>query len=351
MLLSLRRGAGVLAVLGLTVLLAACGGGSNAAAALDDAYDANRLVIHDFIGTLTIETVPAGGSIALHIAATEAQLDLLPVTQSGDTLTIAWEGEPDRERRWYEFWRGRWMFEMRDLPNYPTMVLSVPADVAIEIDGLIGRWTIGDREGGLSVGAERGEGTIGATQTASLSVSGDAEVTFGPVAGALSAAVSGSGSLSGGTAGRADIGIAGSGRLTIGDVAGPINVGVAGSGQVTAGAAASVSAAVSGSGVVRVGAVSGGFQASVEGSGSINASAVDGAFAVSVSGSGGVGVDEGRGSPFSATIAGSGSVRFGGTAVNPVVRISGSGGVVLGFVEGTMDRDTVGGGGVQILNP
>ncbi len=346
-----RNGVGAAIMLGVALLLAGCGGSSSTPTALSDSYDANRLVIHDFIGTLTIETAPAGEAIGLHVDATTAQLALLPVTQDGNTLTISWNGEPDRKRRWYEFWRGRWMFEMRDLDNYPTMVLTVPADVAIDIDGLIGRWTIGDREGDLTVGAERGEGTIGATQTANISVSGDAEVTFGPVADYLHATVAGSGSLFGGMAGRADLSVAGSGRLVVGDVAGALSVNVAGSGQVTTGSAASLEASVSGSGVVQLGAVADGFHASVQGSGSVGAAVVNGAFSVSVSGSGSVRVDEGRASPFNVTIAGSGSVRFAGTGVDPVVRISGSGRLVLGFLEGELDQDIAGNGGVRLLNP
>ncbi len=344
-----RRYSAAFAALAVLTLLAACGGGGGPAT-VDHSYNADRLVIHDFIGTLAIETVPAGGEIGLHVDATRAQLDLLPISLSGNTLTIEWNGVPDRAPHWYEFWRGRWMFEMRDIDQYPTVTLTVPEDVDIDINGLIGRWTVGDRQGSLAFGAERGTGTIEATRTAQIGLSGDADVQIGPVAELLTAAISGSGSLTGNGAGRADLAMSGSGRMSIGDVAGSLTISIAGSGQVTVGDADSVVATVSGSGVARLGSVAAGLRASVQGSGVVTAASASGAFAANVSGSGSVSVDAGRGSPFEVTIAGSGSVRFAGIAVDPVVRVSGSGAVVLGAVEGRLDQATAGSGGVQVLH-
>jgi hypothetical protein len=328
--------------------LSACAG-SDPITAVDEDYAAERLVIRDFIGTLTIETTQAGGDVSLHVEATEDQAELLPIDLAGGVLTIEWEGEPDRLRRWYEFWRGRWMADPNALEQYPTLVLAVPANVEIDIEGLIGHWTIDDREGHISFTAERGSGSIGALRSADIAISSDADLEVGPVRELLSASVAGSGSLSAGDSGRADVSLAGSGEILLGTVAGDLNISVSGSGSTVAGDAAHIDVAVSGSGSVRLGAADAGFLAVVQGSGSVTADRVDGEFQVSVSGSGRVVVDDGRGSPFEVSITGSGSVRFGGTAVDPIARISGSGGLILGAVEGELDAATAGAGRVQIL--
>lgn len=338
----------ILAIASLGALAACAGGGE--AVELDESYRADRLVIRDFIGTLTIVTTEPGGEIEMHVAARRSQLDLLPIEQDGGELIVVWEGVPDRTRRWWEFWRGRWMADLSNLDRYPVLEIAVPSDVEIEIENIIGEWTIGDRTAHLALGAERGRGTVGATETAAIAVSGDAEIEIGPVAGRLDLAVAGSGTVIGASAAALDAAVTGSGDVTLGDIAGPAAVSIAGSGSVELGDAASLEASLSGSGSLRFGAVSGGFDASVQGSGSIVAGSASGAFEAAVSGSGNIRIDAGRASPFEVTIAGSGSVRYGGTAVDPVVAISGSGGLVLGAVEGDLDARTAGAGGVEVLN-
>ena len=328
--------------------LSACAG-SDPVTLVDEEYTADRLVIRDFIGTLTIETIEAGGDLALHVEATADQAELLPIDLTGGVLTIEWKGEPDRLRRWYEFWRGRWMADPNALERYPTLVLAVPDNVEIDIEGLIGQWTIEDREGHISFGAERGRGSIGALRSADIAISGDADLELESVRELLSASVAGSGSLRAGDAGRADVSLAGSGDILLGDIAGDLNMSVSGSGSIVTGDAAHVDVAVSGSGSVRLGTADSGLLAVVQGSGSVSADRVNGEFHVSVSGSGRVVADGGRGSPFEVSITGSGSVRFEGTAVDPIARISGSGGIVLGAVEGELDAATAGAGRVQIL--
>ncbi len=342
-----RRSA-LLSVFVATVLLSACSAGGEDVT-VDETYSADRLVIEDFIGTLTIETVPAGGDIAVHVEATRAQLDLLPIALDGGVLTIEWDGEPDRLRRWYEFWRGRWMADLNALHRYPTLVLSVPADVEIEIDDLIGHWDIDYREAHISMGVERGSGTVGATPSAEINIAGDADLEIGPVQGLLTAHVAGSGVFRAATAGEAEISVAGSGDALVGAVAGSLSMRVSGSGDVFAEAADRAEATVSGSGSIRLGRADGGLAAVVQGSGSVAVDVVNGPFEASISGSGDVVVDDGRASPFEVAIAGSGGVRFGGTVVDPVVRISGSGDVTLGAVEGNLAATTVGTGDVRVL--
>ena len=223
-------------VLGAALLtaLSACAGGGEIVE-LDESHDADRLIIRDFIGTLTIVTTEPGGDIAVHVAVRRSQQALLPIGLSGDALTIAWEGEPDRTRRWWEFWRGRWMADLSELDRYPTVEIAVPADVEIEIDNFIGAWTIGDRDGHLAFEAERGSGTIGTTETAAIAISGDAEIELGPVTRHLDGAVAGSGTLRASAAGSAELSIAGSGEVALGDVAGGLTVNIAGSGGAVIG--------------------------------------------------------------------------------------------------------------------
>lgn len=335
------------AVLGL-MALAGCGAGEPVS--IFETHDAERIVINDFIGTLTIETAESGGETEVAADIRQSQLALLPISMAGDTLTIEWLGEPDRERRWWEFWRGRWMADADRIDGYPVLTLTVPADVEIEVRSIIGQWTIGDREGHLVFGAEGGSGAIGATQTAEVAVSGDADVTLGPVAGRLDVAINGSGSVVGMTAGEASLAIAGSGDLEFGDVAGALAVAIAGSGGGEIGDAASADIAVSGSGEVSLGIIAGPFNASVLGSGEVNVEAVEGAFYAAVSGSGDIAVDGGRGSPFEVNIAGSGNVSFEGTGVDVVAVLAGSGDLILGTLEGELTSRTSGSGRVEIEN-
>jgi hypothetical protein len=340
---------GIAAAFLIAAVLAGCAGGGNAVDT-DRNYQAERLVIRDFIGTLTVITSEPGGDIAVHVEARQSQMALLPMTLSGGELTIEWEGEPDRTRRWWEFWRGRWMADLNDLGRYPTLVVTVPADVEIEVENIIGEWTVGDRTGHLVFGAERGHGTIGATQTAEIGITGDADVEIGPVSGQLDIAIAGSGNLIGDTAGLAKIAISGSGGIALGNIAGPLAINVSGSGDATIGNAASAEIALSGSGRLRLATIADGFVLAVEGSGNVTAAAASGAVEMAVSGSGSVRIEGGRATSFEANISGSGSVRFAGTAVDPVANISGSGGLVLGAVEGDLTANTTGSGRVEILN-
>lgn len=343
-----RRNAWIAGVLFGVLALAGCGGGEPVS--ILETYDADRIVIDDFIGTLTIETAAAGDETELRADLRQDQLALLPISLDNGTLRMEWLGEPDRERRWWEFWRGRWMADPDRLGNYPNVTLTVPADVTVEVHSIIGQWTVGDRQGHLVLGADNGRGTIGATQTAEIAVSGDADVTLGPVAGLVEIAISGSGSVIGGNAGEAIVAIAGSGSLELGNVAGALTVAVAGSGEAEIADAASAEVTISGSGDVELGAVSGAFNAVVLGSGEIDAQSVEGAFYATVSGSGDITVEDGRGSPFEVTIAGSGNVRFEGTGVDVVASLAGSGNLFLGTLEGELTSRTSGSGRVDIGN-
>jgi hypothetical protein len=333
----------------LLAALSACAGGGEIIE-FDESHEADRLIIRDFIGTLTVVTTEPGGAIDVHIAIRGSQQSLLPINDAGGELTITWEGEPDRTRRWWEFWRGRWMFDPGDLDRYPTVEIRVPADVEVEVENLIGAWTIDDRTGHFAFEAERGNGTIGTTETAAIALSGHATVEIGAVAGQLMLAVAGSGTLRGGPAGALEMSVAGSGEVILGDIAGGVTARIAGSGEAVIGRAASVNAALAGSGSLRLGAVADGFAAVVQGSGSIVTAAASGAFEVAISGSGSLRVDEGRASPFQVTITGSGNARYGGTAVDPVATISGSGGLVIGRLEGNLTQRISGSGRVEVLN-
>lgn len=342
-----RNGLAVAGAFAAVLSLAACAGGSEPVA-IDETYDTDRVVLRDFIGTLDIVTSAEGSATAVHADLRRNQVDLLPITQSGGTLTIEWDGEPDRTRRWWEFWRGRWMADLDRLEDYPHLVLEIPVDVAVEIDSIIGEWTIDDRPGHIVFNAERGSGSIGAVGSADISIDGHAELDLGAVAGALEVAIAGSGTLAGSTVGTAGVSIAGSGKVDLGDVDETMSVSIAGSGEARIGDSAGAEVQISGSGDVAIGAVSGGLRAIVLGSGDIDAAAVNGAFSAAISGSGEINVEAGRGDPFEVAISGSGDVRFGGTGVDVDAALSGSGNLFLGALEGNLDARTSGSGRVEV---
>lgn len=337
-----------LGLLGLAVaVLAACSGNGDPVS-VEETYDADRVVIRDFIGRLTIETAEAGGEIELRLESRSDQVDILPRGVRDGVLTIEWYGEPDRERGWWEFWRGRWAADLDRLDDYPDLVLMVPDDTEIEILNITGEWKIDDRDAHLVVGADRGVGVIGATNSLDLRIAGDAEVEHGPVAGLLEVSIAGSGSVSGGTAGSAAIAIAGSGDIIMGGVAGDVSVDIAGSGEAIVGNAARARTSISGSGNVRFGALDGSLDATIRGSGHVFADSVAGGFSATISGSGSVEVAAGRAAPFDATISGSGDVQFNGTAVDPSAVLSGSGDVFIAVLEGNLSSRTSGSGRVEI---
>lgn len=333
----------------LLLVLSACGVPGGAATTTEEAYAASRVVIDNFVGTLTVETVPDGAEVSLSITANDGQRDLLPVRLDGDTLTIVWEGRPDRRAAFFEFWRDHGDANLREIDRYPTLVLRAPAGVALEIDDIVGRWTVGDRTGPLVFTAERGSGTIGTTRIAELVVVGDGTINAGAVTESLEANIPGSGRIEVASAATAELTLSGSGGLRIGDIAGALTATISGSGDVVAGAADIAQLILSGSGEIAIGAVARSLTASISGSGRIIAASVGETFAATLSGSGAVEVAAGR-ATVEATLSGSGALMFRGTAVNPVVRVSGSGGVVLGAVEGQL-RETVTGSGRVTVGP
>ena len=334
------------ALLGLLVL-AGCAA-DETRTVTEESFTAQRIVISQFIGTLVIETMDGPGVIALRVTANAAQRELLPIRVSGGTLNIAWEGEPDRRRQWHEFWRGRWMADLNDLDRYPTISLRVPRSLAIEVRDIIGRWTIGDRGGDLTIVAERGSGTVGTTETANITVTGDTDIEFGAVAQLLNVSIPGSGRVRVVSAGRAVLSIPGSGAINVGPIANDLTVAIAGSGSVLAGNAGSADIAVHGSGDVEIGLVGGSLNINILGSGDVRAGSVNGPFRANIAGSGDIDIGVGRAAPFDVSIPGSGDVRFGGTAVDPVARIFGSGNVYIAAVEGQITSQILGTGRVQV---
>ncbi len=78
-------------VAALAVLLAGCGG--SAPTSIDETHPAaERLVIRDFIGRLTIETVEPGADIEVEAELRRGQGGLLPIEIRGESLEITWLG-------------------------------------------------------------------------------------------------------------------------------------------------------------------------------------------------------------------------------------------------------------------
>ncbi|MCW5696873.1 MAG: DUF2807 domain-containing protein [Bauldia sp.] len=339
-----QRIAAVAGAFVVAAALAGCGGGEPVTATRSFAADA--LILDRFIGTLTIETGGAAGSIEVELTATEAQADIMPMTVANGTLTIRWEGEPDRRRRFYEFWRGRWMVGLDDLGSYPRLTIRLPADMPVETRDLFARFDIADRTAPLTIGLNSGVGSVGTTVSTTVSVVGDGTVELAEVSERLVVSIAGSGDVSVDGAAAADLSIAGSGNIDVGN-AGEARIAISGSGDVAMADVASVALEVNGSGNVRLGAVTD-FVSRMAGSGDVSIASVTGRFSASVAGSSNIVVASGRGAPFEVSVAGSGDVRFEGIAVDPEVRVSGSGDVFLGRVEGDLDSSTSGSGTVTV---
>lgn len=342
----LVRGLRLGAVLGLVLLLAACGG-AGPVTTTEEAYTASRLVVERFIGTLIIESTDGGGEIGVSVQATDAQRAILPIAVEGDALVVNWEGQPDRRRRWFEFWRDD-SFNLDDVASYPVVTISVPIAAAIEIRDIAGLWTVGDRDGPLSLAAQNGRGTVGATVTANIAISGAADLAMGPVSLRLETGIAGSGSVEVERAGLVVLTVAGSGTFTIGDIDSDLTATLAGSGRIVAGDIARVNLEVSGSGVVSLGAIHEALEATLAGSGALEVASLDGPLDIEINGSARVAIAGGRAAPVNIAVAGSGDIRFDGVAVDPVIRMTGDGSIHFGAVEGQVDQRSTGSGRLTI---
>jgi hypothetical protein len=279
---------------------------------VDRSYEADRLVVDRFVGTLTVETREGDGPFTLSLNGQRAHLERIHLGVRDGALIIRWEGDADDgSRPWWQFWGGTSTVSLNDIGQYPTLTVSMPRSAPLEVTRLIGHFEIGDLDAPLVFSATHARGEIGDTQSARVSV-------------------------------------AGSGRIRMGAVAEELSVSIAGSGNVHAASASTLDAKIAGSGDVHVGHIHDGLKADIAGSGNVVVDETAGAFNASIAGSGSVRVAGGTASSFRARIAGSGGVRFNGTASNPDVNIMGSGNVHLAAIDGALSTRSAGSGRVRI---
>lgn len=141
---------------------------------------------------------------------------------------------------------------------------------------------------------------------------------------------------------------AGCGDWTVGNVAGELNINQAGSGDTTVGEAGKTSINIAGSGDVATAAISGGLSVNIAGSGDVSAAAVTGPVAANILGSGDVDVRGGRVGEVSVSIAGSGDVVIMAPAESVSAKIAGSGDVRVTSVSGGVSKKVAGSGEVIV---
>jgi hypothetical protein len=128
---------------------------------------------------------------------------------------------------------------------------------------------------------------------------------------------------------------------TIGAVSGRMNVAHEGVGDVRAGSADATSVRLEGLGDFRMGATRS-FTAALEGMGDVDVARVDGPVDVSLDGMGDVSIAGGRATTFRARVDGMGDVRFNGTADTLDATANGMGEVWVAHVTGTVKRNQSG---------
>lgn len=165
----------------------------------------------------------------------------------------------------------------------------------------------------------------------------------------MAASVAGGGAVFG-SIGRTDsltLSNAGCGDWTVANVAGDLQVNLAGSGDVTVGSAGATTINIAGSGDVKTAAV-GALTVNIAGSGDMEAAAASGAVNARVMGSGDVTVRGGDVGAVSVSIAGSGDVTIQAPADSLSASIAGSGDVRVLSVSGPISKKVAGSGDVSV---
>jgi len=258
------------------------------AAPVQHSLTGSKLLIENVVGNVTVIVSPGAQGVQIVASGDDRFTSLLSFKQNGDRAEILM-GD----------------ISYRTDENFEPMKLTVTVapGTDLSIDDLIGDASIGDLKAPIAIGAIAGDIIVGSVTSASLEVSGSADITITEATGALNIDTSGSGEIKVGRAGATAISISGSGDASIGAVGGSLGIDLSGSADVTIGS-------------------------------------VDGATAVSTSGSSDVYIGGGRANPFAADTSGSGDVIFAGTAVNTQVSSSGSGSICLGATEGSLQTDS-----------
>ena len=284
-------------------------------------YNADTVAVDHFIGSIEVRT-GSSSQVTVAISNPGDLVDDPTISNASGILTID-GGESMRNLRCSSrnnnIRIGRSRFNLHDIEDYPTLVITAPADIAFN----------------LRRSAFVGEaGDLGSLD---MSMSSCGRFDGGNVAGAASISINGSGDITVGSVGEnADIDINGSGDVIFSAIGGSASIGINGSGDVSTGnISGDASVSINGSGDVDFGSVAG-LEIRISGSGDVKADSMNGAFDARINGSGDIRVRGGRAEPFGVYIGGSGDVSFDGTAVNVSVREGGSGDVRIDNIEGTV---------------
>lgn len=284
-------------------------------------YSADTVAIDHFIGNIEVRT-GSSNQVTVAISNPGDLVEEPTISNASGTLTID-GGESMRNLRCSSRNNnvriGRSRLNMHDIEDYPTLVITAPADIAFNLrrSAFVGEsGDLGSLDMSMSSCGRFNGGNIAGV--AAISINGSGDITVGSIGSNADVDINGSGDVVfAGVGGAATIGINGSGDVQTGDINGDADVSINGSGDVEFGSVAALEIGISGSGDVKADSMNGAFDARINGSGDIR-------------------VRGGRAEPFGVYIGGSGDVTFDGTAVNVSVREGGSGDVRIDNIEGTV---------------
>ena len=287
-----------------------------------ESYSGDTLVVRGFIGRIEIDTT-AGGDVSVAIDEGRNIVERPELETRNDRVVI--DGGQDMsglqcQSRNGQYRLGRRWGDKHDIEDYPTLRISAPASLHLDIAD-------------SAFVAEAGD--LGSLD---LTVNSCGDFRAGDVAGDARVRINGSGDVDAGEIGGATlISINGSGDVSLGDLQDGVDINISGSGDVALGditRAAEIN--INGSGDVTFGRVAG-LDIDVSGSGDVTARHLEGPFDARINGSGDIEIYDGRAEPFQVSVNGSGDIEFGGTAVNLRVNENGSGDVSVDDIEGTVE--------------
>ncbi|GJL93785.1 MAG: hypothetical protein DHS20C05_01900 [Hyphococcus sp.] len=299
--------------------------------------DINAIKIQNFTGRLDI--VVGGKDTKMQLTGGEVPFPLEMTHQDG---ALALKG-PERPRNYNVYDEIEWRRYHEDafvrfLAPYPSLTLTIPRGVSIELDDVITIARAGDTGGALKVHDGLVEAVFGNVNSADLNITRSGDIVLGNVEQALVATIKGSGDVVAKSAASAALKIAGSGDIVLGDIGGDADMSIQGSGDIDVGdIGGSVNAVIRGSGDIETGRVLKGGDFVIRGSGDITAQSANGPVTARISGNGDIDIEDGRAENLQVSIHGSGDFRFGGVSTNLNANVNGSGSIDIAENEGTLN--------------
>lgn len=285
-------------VLGSLVVATSMGALSlSAGAQAPQSFTAKTVRIDGMVGTLDVQ-VGTGAAIGYSISGDAEAIKDVTAAVEGDTLVI---NQKDPKSSWFMWFQ----WNSGSATERVKISLTVPSGTPLDIDGLVGKASIGDINAPLKMDLAAAEVTVGAVTSAEIDAAGSGEITIASVKETLDLEIAGSGEIHVGSAGAVKADIAGSGELVVGTITGPLSVEIAGSGDV-------------------------------------KVDSVAGDVSFSSAGSGDLSIKSGKATAFKVEIMGSGSVNFAGEAVNPNISLAGSGDIWVKSYSGSLNTSGVG---------